>query len=509
MTLPPLNTPPAAAATGKRFSLSKLGIALGFAMLWSNPTLAAMTDTQNFGLEVKITGQSEDDRDLGTLSGGDVNGLGLDLRPWVYGERGAWSAYAMGQAVTSTDIIETDTLQQSDADGAQQSSNDDRKTQKNYLALREFWIGYSGFTPYPGEQLKLGRQRLRNDDGQWRDTNIEALNWTFDTTLLRANVGAAERFSEYRTDLKELAPKDKDRLHVYGDAAYQWTPGNWVGIRGHHTHDDGKLDYPVPGEAADSLDKKENGDLTWLGLTADSDAYNWRNTNTVNYWASLTGMRGERDTVNALDANGNRPAQAKRSDNLDGWATDLGVRLRLDPNWQVGAAYARASGDYEQNGLESNRSNYTGTRSRVHRFGEAYRGEMNNMQTATLFGSWMLNDEYDASLIYHKFWRVDGNKPVGSNGINAVDNDYDGNGNLLSSTALPMQDGKKDLGQEMDLVVTKYFKQGLLPAALSQSIDEPSALVRFRGGVFKPGDAYGKDVDSYMHRAFIDVIWRF
>jgi len=27
--------------------------------------------------------------------------------------------------------------------------------------------------------------------------------------------------------------------------------------------------------------------------------------------------------------------------------------------------------------------------------------------------------------------------------------------------------------------------------------------------VFKPGDAYGKEVDSYMHRAFIDVIWRF
>ena len=74
---------------------------------------------------------------------------------------------------------------------------------------------------------------------------------------------------------------------------------------------------------------------------------------------------------------------------------------------------------------------------------------------------------------------------------------------------MPLADGKKDLGQEMDLVVTKYFKKGLLPAALSQSIDEPSALVRFRAGVFKPGDAYGSQVDSYMHRAFVDVIWKF
>ena len=487
----------------------KAGIGLTFALLWSCPTLAALTEAKNFGLEVKITGQSEDDRDLGTQKGGDVNGIGLDLRPWVYGESGAWSAYAMGQAVASSDIIETDTLQQSASDGTQTTDNGDRKTKKNYLAMREFWVGYSGFTPYPGEILKLGRQRLRNDDGQWRDTNIEALNWTFDTTLLRANAGVAERFSEYRTDLKELAPKDKDRLHAYADAAYQWTPGNWVGIRGHHTHDDGKLDYPEPGVAGDSLDKKENGDISWIGLTADSDAYNWRNTNTVNYWGSITGMSGDRDTVNALNADGSRPAQAKRSDDLSGWATDIGIRLRLDPQWQVGAAYSRASAEYEQNGLQSNRSNWTGTQSRVHRFGEAFRGEMNNMQSMSLFGSWQLREDYDASLVYHKFWRVDGNKPVTSNGIAAVDNTTDAAGDIIASTSLPLADGKKDLGQEMDLVVTKYFKKGLLPAALSQSIDEPSALVRFRAGVFKPGDAYGSNVDSYMHRAFVDVIWKF
>ncbi|MBU6961475.1 alginate export family protein [Pseudomonas sp. CVAP len=490
------------------------GIGLTFALLWSCPTLAAMTDTKNYGLEVKVTGQSEDDSDLGTKPGGDVNGVALDLRPWVYGESGNWSAYAMGQAVTSSDIIETDTLQ-SDTQGAQSSGNNGRQSKKNYLAMREFWVGYSGLTPYPGEQLKLGRQRLRNDDGQWRDTNIEALNWTFDTTLLRANVGVAERFSEYRTDLTELAPKDKDRLHVFGDIATQWTPGQWVGLRAHHTHDDGKLDFPTPGEAPDSLAKKQNGDLSWLGVEANSDAYNWRNTNTVNYWASLTGMSGNRDTVNPLNADGSRPIDASKNGDVSGWATDLGVRLRLDPQWQVGAAYARASADYEQNGLQSNRSNYTGTRSRVHRFGEAFRSDMNNMQSATLFGSWMLQDDYDASLVYHKFWRVDGNKPVGSNGINAVENNSVNNssdditGALLSSTSLPLVDGKTDLGQEVDLVVTKYFKQGLLPAGLSQSIDEPSALVRFRGGVFKPGDAYGKQVDSYMHRAFIDVIWRF
>lgn len=285
-------------------------------------------------------------------------------------------------------------------------------------------------------------------------------------------------------------------------------PGHWVGLRAHHTHDDGKLKNP--GETLDPLDKTRNGDLTWLGLEANSDAYNWRNQNTVNYWGSVTWLTGDRDRLSATTlANGDQLATQKQSGDVNAWATDLGIRLRLDPNWQVGAAYARGSGgggsdgsgNFEQTGLESNRSNFTGTRSRVHRFGEAFRGELGNLQAATLFTSWQLRDDYDASLVYHKFWRVDGKQNIGSSGINAVVDD--------DGINRPLIQGEKDLGQEMDLVVTKYFKQGLLPAALSQSIDEPSALVRFRGGVFKPGDAYGKEADSYMHRAFIDVIWRF
>ncbi|PYC24894.1 alginate export family protein [Pseudomonas mosselii] len=485
----------------------KAGIGLGFALLWSMPTLAAETAQKNFGLDVKITGQSEDDRDLGTRSGGDVNGLGLDLRPWVYGERGHWSAFAMGQAVAATDIIETDTLRQNDDGTTSDNGDDSRKPDKSYLAMREFWIGYSGLTPYPGEQLRFGRQRLRSDDGMWRDTNIEALNWTFDTTLLKADLGVAQRFSEYRTDLTELAPEDKDRTHVYGNVATQWTPGHWVGLRAHHTHDGGSLKNP--GETVDTLDKTRTGDLTWLGLEANSDAYNWRNDHTVNYWGSVTWLTGDRDTLSSQAVGNDQVATGKQSGDVNAWATDLGIRLRLDPQWQVGAAYARGSGgggsdgsnNFEQTGLESNRSNFTGTRSRVHRFGEAFRGELGNLQAATLFASWQLRDDYDASFIYHKFWRVDGKQNIGSSGINAVVDD--------GGINRPLVQGEKDLGQEMDVVVTKYFKQGLLPASISQSIDEPSALVRLRAGVFKPGDAYGKEADSYMHRAFVDVIWRY
>jgi alginate production protein len=491
--------------------LMAAGFGLGFSLIWATPTLAALTDTQNFGIEVKATGQMEDDRDLGTRSGGDVNGVGLDLRPWAYGEWGNWSGYAMGQVVTATDTIQTDPLDQqvetTEGSGLRSRSvSNSRKVDDSYAALREFWIGYSGFTPYPGEILKFGRQRLRNDDGQWHDVNIEALNWTFDTTLLKAEVGAAQRFSEYRTDLTELSAQDKDRSHIFGDLEYQWTPGQWAGVRAHHSHDGGS--FKREGTEIDDLDKTSRGDLTWLGIQANSDAYNYRNLNTVNYWGSLTWLTGDRDrlgtTYNAQkDA---FVAGQKDDENVNGWATDLGLRFRLDPMWQVGGAYSRASKNYEQNGLESNRSNWTGTRSRVHRFGEAFQGEMANVESGSLFASWQMQDEYDASLIYHKFRRVDGHSPIGGAGVNPAPEDTDVSGVLQS---LQLEDGNKDLGQEMDLVVTKYFKQGLLPAAVSQSFDEPSALIRLRAGVFKPGDAYHSGVDDYMHRAIVDVIWRF
>ncbi|PVZ12396.1 MULTISPECIES: alginate export family protein [unclassified Pseudomonas] len=483
------------------------GIGLGFSSLWSCPTLAALTTEQNFGLEVKATAQSEGDRDLGTRSGGDVNGIGLDLRPWAYGEWGNWSGYFMGQAVTATDTIQTDPLVQPDqpASGNSRYYSKDREAKDSYLALRELWVGYSGLTPYPGELFKFGRQRLRQNDGQWHDNYIESLTWNFDTTLLKADVGVGQRFSDYRTDYSRLSPTDKDRTHFWGDAAYQWTPGQWIGIRAHHVDDDGKL--PSAGEEVDDLDKRENAKLTWLGIEADSDAYNHRNLNTINYWGSLTGMTGNRKRVSTSSTSDEIVTAGERSSqDVSGWATDMGIRFRLDPQWQVGGAYSRASKNYEQNGLQSNRSNWTGTRARISRFGEAYQAEMANVQSASLFASWEMQDEYDASLIYHKFWRVDGSSGVGSNNINAIGEDPVGSSQF---SVLPLEDGKKDLGQELDLVVSKYFKQGLLPAAVAQSIDEPSALVRLRAGLFKPGDAYGSGVDSYMHRAIVDVIWRF
>lgn len=481
----------AAAVRRTRLLPAMLGAGMS---LFGSLLQAAEEPPKHYGIDIKITAESLDDQDLGTAHGGDLNGIGLDLRPWALGTWGDWSAYVMGQAVAATDTVQTDTLQ---SDEVNASSASGRQPDDAYLALREFWVDYAGLTQYPGEHLRVGRQRLRDDSGLWADTNIEALNWTFDTTLLRAHVGAAQRFSEYRTDLTDLAPEDKDRSHLFGDIATQWAPHHWVGLRLHHADDSGSL--PAPGETVDALDKRSTGNLTWLGIEANGDGYQYRSQMPLNYWASATWLSGHRDRLTSTAVDGERVATGKQSDDVNAYGVDLGLRWNIDEQWRAGVGYARGSGgghdgedQYEQTGLQSNRSNFTGTRARVHRFGEAFRGELSNLQDATLFGAWQLRDDYDASLVYHKFWRVDGASDIGNSGINA-----------------PLVNDSRDIGQEVDLVMTKYFKQGLLPASMSQAIDEPSALIRLRGGLFMPGDAYGHHVDSTMHHAFVDVIWRY
>ncbi len=467
-------------------------LGLGVSLFSTSAAWAVQLSDDHFGLDLKITAQSEDDRDLGTRDGGDVGGIGLDLRPWLYGQRGAWSAFALGQAVTASDIVETDTLESTSADG-----NDGRQADKNYLAMREFWVDYRGLTAYPGEHLRFGRQRVRSDEGTWWDTNIEALRWSFDTTLLRANLGVAQRFSDYRTDLDELAPEDKDRQHLFGDVSTQWQPGHWIGVKAHHSHDGG--DLANPGEPVDELSKRYTGDLTWLGIDANGGFFDRRARTPLNYWAQATWLSGDIDELEQSQVGDQRLANGSHSVDVNAWGLDLGLRWNIDPNWKVGGAYARGSGggdddsseQFRQTGLQSNRSNFTGTNTRLHRFGEAFRGELSNLQAASAFTSWQLHDDYDASLVYHRFWRVDDHQDIGDSGIIA-----------------PLQDGEKDVGQEVDLVMTKYFRQGLLPAAMAEHLDERSALVRLRGGLFKPGNAYGEGTDALMHRAFVDFIWR-
>ncbi len=247
----------------------------------------------------------------------------------------------MGQAVAATDTIETDTLQ-SDTDDGNNSRNDGREPDKSYLAAREFWVDYAGLTAYPGEHLRFGRQRLREDSGQWQDTNIEALNWSFETTLLNAHAGVAQRFSEYRTDLDRTGsggqgphPCVRRHLHPVGAAPPH--------RRAHPPRRRQRPPAP-PRREVDNLDKTYAGQLTWLGIEATGDAYNYRSSMPLNYWASATWLTGDRDNLTTTTVDDRRIATGKQSGDVNAFGVDLGLRWNIDEQWKAGVGYARGSG---------------------------------------------------------------------------------------------------------------------------------------------------------------------
>ena len=75
------------------------------------------------------------------------------MNPFVFGRITSYNVCytkLLRQAVTASDIVETDPISPNvDSEGNSYNRDKSRNPNKNYLALREFWIDYSGLTPYP------------------------------------------------------------------------------------------------------------------------------------------------------------------------------------------------------------------------------------------------------------------------------------------------------------------------------------------------------------------------
>src|SRR5882724_4319839 len=95
-----------------------------------------------------------------------------------------------------------------------------------FAGVSEYWIQYNGFTSYPGEGLRIGRQHIRHADNEWWDQDADSIRWIFDTTLLSAEIGAARQFSTYRTDGAPVPSSQKNRTYLFTDFAADWRAEN-------------------------------------------------------------------------------------------------------------------------------------------------------------------------------------------------------------------------------------------------------------------------------------------
>lgn len=451
-------------------------------------TPALGMEAADYGLKLKLSALGESPRDLGSSDADDTQEATLEINPEILLRVSPdFSSYLRLQAFAATDqVVLTD-------------NNDQPSRTDAFAGLREFWIEYGGLSSYPGEVLRLGRQRLRQEDALWYDRDIESLRWIFDTTLLQANVGVAQAFDTYRTDDSRLPTELEDRLYVYGDVGREWQPAHRVGLRMAHAAD--REDAPALGAAASHRDKLRSGDLTWLGLHAENGYHELQRAGgsgqRLAYWAQVTMLTGDETAAGLDPLTGVVTFRSERD--VRAWAGDLGLRLRVSSALplQLGAAYAYGQGgsddgesnEFRQTGLHSNRSRYTGTRTLVHRFNEALRAELSNLSVASLFASLQL-EQGDASLVLHRFSRDDGESRVVTDGLDLQ----------------PVDGAGRDLGRGYDLVLTRYF--GALKDPTDPEGDVQTAL-RLRASWFDPGDAYGGSATDPAYRVVLEGALQF
>jgi alginate production protein len=436
------------------------------------------------GTKLKGAVLGEDARDLGLAPDGfepaeERNTSYVELNPFLH--------YRFGE---DNALFVRSQLFAAGGDPVIQNEDEMPVASEQYAALREAWLEFGGITSFPGEVLRLGLQRVKEQDGLWWDRDIESVRWIFDTTLVQAQIGIAEQFGTYRSDEVELSQSQRDRAYVFATMTRQWQPGHFYGLRAAYAQDHGGL--PEAGDTVEADTKMAQREYLWVAFRTENGFYDPRNSNGATYWLEAVALAGRRESASTGDPldptapPGDTVTSTSKS-TVAALAGDAGVRFRLPLVFplNVGFMGALAQGDrsgdqshvFEQTGLESNRSRYTGTRTLIHRFNEALAGDMSNLVAANAFVS-MPYELADVSLVYHRFARHDNTESYSADGIDA-----------RPTTA------SRDLGTGWDLVVTRYFR-GFSQAELDD--DDARSNLRLRAARFNPGAAYGTDVrDQY------------
>ncbi len=442
----------------------------------------------SLGLKLKLAGLAEGARDFGQV---DIDGTRADadgetaegyadLQPalfWRINEN--WNLFTRLQAfVPSGEIVVTD--------------EDRPRRTESYAGVREAWIEYGGLTAYPGESLRVGRQRLREPDGGWMDRDAEAVRWIFDTTLVQGHLGVASELDTFRTGDSELPSTQRDRGYAFAGLSGQWYAAQFVGARALYAFDYSDIDEEAQSTAPDA--KLFDRQYVWIGLYANNGYYGYPEAAGVYYTTQIDFLTGRREDV-IRDAVPETPDLRSERD-VSAFAGDLGVRLRLAAPFAIGAAYAFGQGGgnpdveetYEQSGLHSNRSRFTGTRSLIYRYNEALQPDLSNLHIVSAYVSVPMQ-RFDASLIYHRFEREQEDAPIVVDGIDVQPSVND-----------------SDIGEGLDLVLTGYF--GTTPKAAIDDDDDLRSNVSLRGSLFRPGDAFGAgELDDQYRVTLETTLW--
>jgi alginate production protein len=426
-------------------------------------------------------------RDLGLTGGGNTNIAYLDLSPRLFITFDPkLTAFVRMQGFLPTDAIPTF----DDGTPAQ------LQAAESFVALNEAWVQFNGLTSYPNETLRIGRQLIREDNGDWVGINMDAIRWSFDTTLFRAVASVMYPFSSYRTDDLPVPPVQRDRLYGTLNVGGDWAPEQRIGARVMHASD--RKGLQPPGSTVGENSRLQSGQLTWIGVYANNGYNIPRARQALYYSFDLTYLTGTNFTATATDG---VIANVQRN-RLGAFAGTGALRWKpladVPVSFGTGYTYSSGGGDrqYQQSGIHNNNNFFAGNQTLTNRYSNVVRAQLGNLHVVMAHVTYNLGD-WDASLVYQNFRKDKANAPITTNNV----------------TADPVS-GSKDVGNGLEFLVTRFLGDRSVLTRLAGGDDDTGdnqrSSVRLRASVFDPGAAYGPGVDKFHYRIILETtLWVF
>ena len=215
----------------------------------------------------------------------------------------------------------------------------------------------------------------------------------------------------------------------FGQIATDWRAENTVGLR--MVHSDGG------GGAVDGTALQDRR-LTWLGVYAENGFYEIQGSDrALSYASAVTYLAGAQQLA------------ASTSQKIGAWQANADLRwrpIRRVPlyvgggyTWSQGGERNGRSHQFQQTGMQSNSSYFTGTGTLIGRYNETLQAQLGNLRVAMACVSLDL-DRDDISVVFTRFRRDDGLAPIVTNAV----------------TATPVNDSR-DIGVGVDFVLTHHF----------------------------------------------------
>lgn len=398
----------------------------------------------------------ESNRDLGIPDAASGE-AGVNVRPRLYSRLSEnWHSFVSLQLFYATDVVDLGTDQ-----------FDEERPSDGFAELRQLWLEWGGLTDYPGEALRVGRERLRLDDGLVLDTDIASARWVWDTTLLKGGVGVAEELDTFRTDESELTEAEQNLRRVYAMLRWQYRYNAFFSA--HVIDTDGSGNTVTAPQ------------LTWSGVSVDNGYFDHRIRLPWQYYFAAYAVKGH-ETRNGAEVD------------VKGWAADGGMRWRTAGGFSFGGQVTFTDDDpngYRQTGLQSNRAYYTGARGRMHRFNEALRADFRNMGIATVYlGLLPPQSPWEIGVAGHSLWMRDPDGTFSARGYSGRTDGEDG-----------------DIGRAVDVMLTWYWNKD--DNAMFEDVALDSYLRLTLSGFF-PGEAFNAGgEDRRVNRGIIDWVLKF